>query len=104
MTAAAMLILVILPVISAAWDKGPFSDTVHHCKTSADQGNATAQFIYGVLLTKGDGVPRNLSEAARYYKMSADQGNAEAQFHYGTCLANGEGVSRNLFERGCSLL
>ena len=30
-------------------------------------------------LWKGEGVPRNVSDADRYFKMAADQGDAKAQ-------------------------
>ena len=70
----------------------------HYLKLSADQGYAPAQFRYGLCLKEGEGVPRDLSEAARYFKLSADQGHAPAQFQYGLCLKEGEGVPRDLSE------
>ena len=48
---------------------------------AADQGLADAQFKSGVCLEHGQGVSRDLSEAARYYKMAADQGVVEALQH-----------------------
>jgi TPR repeat protein len=48
---------------------------------SADQGNATAQLLYGSMLFSGDDIEMNKSLAAHYFKMSADQGNVNAQFN-----------------------
>jgi TPR repeat protein len=61
----------------------------------ADQGDADAQFRYGVLLYDGDGISTNKSLAAHYYKLSADQGHAEAQFRYGVLLDRGDGITMN---------
>ena len=46
---------------------------------AADGGIYEAHMTYGNCLSNGEGVPRNLSEAARYYKMAADHGNVLAQ-------------------------
>jgi TPR repeat protein len=64
-------------------------------KQDADKGNAHSQFNYGNCLKKGEGVRKDLKEAARCYKMSADQGNANGQVNYARCLQSGEGVSNN---------
>jgi serine/threonine protein kinase len=53
---------------------------------SADQGNALGQNSYGLCLENGEGVAKNLSEAARYYKMSADHGDERAAERYRLCL------------------
>jgi serine/threonine protein kinase len=65
---------------------------------SADQGDAGGQYNYGICLKNGEGVAKDLKEAARYYKMSADQGNAFGQDKYGICLGEGEGVDKELKE------
>jgi serine/threonine protein kinase len=65
---------------------------------SADQGNALGQNDYGVCLENGEGVPKNLSEAARYFKMAADQGNAVGQNNYAICLERVEGITKDLSE------
>jgi TPR repeat protein len=33
----------------------------------------------------GDGVNKDLNEAARYFKLSADQGNVRARAHFNKC-------------------
>jgi TPR repeat protein len=67
-------------------------------KKLAAEGDATGQYNYGYCLQYGEGVDRDLSEAARYYKMAADQGLAIAQNNYAFCLQEGEGVDKNLSE------
>jgi TPR repeat protein len=49
-------------------------------------------------LKNGEGVPKNLVEAAKYFKLSADQGHAAGQNNYGFALKYGEGVPKNLVE------
>jgi TPR repeat protein len=56
------------------------------------QGNAEAQYNYGICLCDGRGVSVNHIEASRYFKLSADQ------FDYGICLRDGRGVSVNHIE------
>ncbi|MEY4006157.1 MAG: hypothetical protein RLZZ221_2253, partial [Verrucomicrobiota bacterium] len=51
-----------------------------------------------VLLTNGDGVGRNLSEAAVWCRRAAEQGFADAQFMLGIKLARGEGLPRDTVE------
>lgn len=70
-------------------------EAARYFKLAADQDHAKAQFNYGICLTNGSGVGKNLDEAAKYLKLAADQGYAKAQFCYGKCLLNGEGVNKN---------
>jgi TPR repeat protein len=42
------------------------SFTAHYFKTSEDQGNSQAQFNYGVIPNKGEGIAMNTSLAAHY--------------------------------------
>jgi TPR repeat protein len=61
-------------------------------KVLADQGNAAAQFQYGSLLTRGEGISMNKSLAVHYHRLSADQGDAQTQFNYGLMRTRGEGI------------
>jgi TPR repeat protein len=49
-------------------------------------------------LLNGEGVERDLVEAAKYFKKSADQGNDKGQYEYGLRLKYGEGVQTSLRE------
>ncbi|THB70428.1 MAG: hypothetical protein D6B28_09045 [Gammaproteobacteria bacterium] len=58
----------------------------------AYQGNLGAQFKLGVLYTDGNGVTRNIYEAAKWFHKAADQGLATAQNNLGFMYQNGTGV------------
>jgi uncharacterized protein len=47
--------------------------------SSAEQGNANAQYELGVMHEKGEGVPLDYIEAVKWFRLSAEQGNAEAR-------------------------
>jgi TPR repeat protein len=69
--------------------------TVESVQGPAEEGDAAAQFKYGLLLEKGAGIAKDTSLAAHYYKLSADQGYADAQFHYGLLLFRGDGIEKD---------
>ena len=58
----------------------------------AEQGDASAQLILGLMYDNGEGVPEDDAEAVRWYHMAAEQGLALAQYNLGGMYANGEGV------------
>ena len=43
-----------------------------------DKGETNAMTNYADMLQKGDGIPKNTSEAVRYYKMASDKGDTYA--------------------------
>jgi TPR repeat protein len=69
---------------------------VHYLKLLANQGNAGAQFAYGVCLLDGRGVGVDLRLAVHYSKLSADQGNPACRRGYGLCLQNGCAIEINV--------
>jgi len=64
-------------------------------KTGAEQGDAGAQYILGVMYNNGEGVPENDAEAVRWYRKAAKQGHAGAQYFLGLFYAMGKGVPEN---------
>ncbi len=56
---------------------------------------ALAHFRAGVCYYIGEGVEKNVEEAAKWFFKAAMQGNAEAQCALGFCYCNGEGVEKN---------
>ena len=48
-------------------------------------------FCYG----KGNGVPKDYTEAVKWYRKAAEQGNATAQSNLGHRYYNGEGVAKD---------
>jgi TPR repeat protein len=65
----------------------------------ADQGDARAQSILGLVHYRGrGGVPQDLDEAATWFRQAGDQGDATAQFYLGLMYAEGRGVPQNYAE------
>ena len=62
------------------------------------QGDPYAITALGIMCFRGEGVQKNMTEAARLYKNAADMGYAPAQYTYSVCLVQGQGVARNSYE------
>ena len=56
---------------------------------AANQGDAAAQYNLGVCYYNGEGVTKDIKEAARLFKLAADQGDARAQCYLGVCYEYG---------------
>lgn len=65
-------------------------------KLAKEQGFPVANFFLGRCFDTGEGVPRNLVQAAEYYYAAAEGGLAEAQHDLACCFLNGEGVTADL--------
>lgn len=61
----------------------------------AEQGDAAAQNMLGVMYSEGVGVPENDAEAVHWYRLAAEQGHAEAQLVLGGMYDKGKGVPEN---------
>ena len=61
----------------------------------AEQGDAGAQNLLGVLYVTGQGVPQDAQEAVKWYRRPAEQGHAGAQYSLGLKYYYGEGVTQN---------
>ena len=61
----------------------------------ANQGDALAQAMLGVMYSKGEGVPLDYSKAAQWIEKSANQGYVEAQARLGLMYTQGEGVRQD---------
>ena len=60
-------------------------------------GDPYAVTALGIMCFRGEGVQKNLEQAAQLYKRAADMGYAPAQYTYSVCLISGQGVPRNAF-------
>ena len=58
---------------------------------AADQGDADAQYILGVMYGKGEGGTKNKKKAVEWWQQAADQGHTEAQYNLGVMYGRGEG-------------
>ena len=67
-------------------------------KEGAARGDAQSQGMLGFLYANGQGVPKDLVQAAYWYRKAADQGHADAQVSLGVCYTRGQGVTRDEVE------
>ena len=73
-------------------------ELVDALKADAEQGDAAAMSLLGYIYETGEGVPKDLVEAARWLRLAAKQGNAEAQFGLGLMYGTGKGVPKDVVE------
>ncbi len=65
---------------------------------SAQQGNAHAQWLMGLLLIRGDGVEQDFSAAKKWLTQSANQNYVNAIYELGVMYNQGEGVAQSTQE------
>lgn len=61
-------------------------------------GDVSAQAKLGQMYALGQGVPRNLAEAAKWFRKAAEQGDAPSQLKLGVMYIGGFGVQADLQE------
>ncbi len=66
--------------------------------TTAERGDAEAQFIRGTVYSRGFAVQQDYAEAARWFRKSAEQGYAVAQNALGLAYYHGKGVPQDCSE------
>ena len=79
----------------AAYGRGDYATALSLLRPLAAQGNATAQFVLGMMYNYGQGVPQNDKEAVRLFGLAAAQGGAYAQGALGVMYESGRGVVQN---------
>lgn len=72
-------------------------------RNAADQGDAEAQYMIGVMYHKGCGLEHSDKLAARWYKKAADQGHVIAQNDLGLFYLDGIGVEQD-YEKAVEML
>ncbi len=77
----------------AAYERGDYATAFRGFRSYAEQGDADAQDILGLMYLKGEGVPQDYAEAARWARRAAEQGHADAQNRLGVMYYDGKGVS-----------
>lgn len=78
-----------------AYEKGNYPAALEELKPLADQGNAVAQSILGLMYANGQGVPQDDKEAVAWYHKAAEQGEADAQTFLGAMYSKGKEVPQN---------
>ena len=64
----------------------------------AELGVAAAQNNLGVMYANGDGVQKDIAEAAKWFRKAAERGSADAQYHLGIMYTGGNGVPKDSAE------
>jgi len=79
-------------------NRGDFKTALHEWQPLAEQGDARAQFSFGLLYENGDGIPRDYAKARQWYEKAAAQGDAKAQLYLGLQSSFGQGVPMDVVE------
>lgn len=82
----------------AALHRKDFAAALRHFRTSAEEGNASAQHWLGFMYYYGAGVPQNYTIAADWYLKAAEQGDFLAQTDLGLMYGAGKGVTQDYGE------
>ncbi len=67
-------------------------DALADRRAAAEQGDPEAQNQLGVLYAHGEGVAKDVRQAAKWYRQAAEQGHGPAQLNLGRAYAAGLGV------------
>lgn len=79
----------------AAYESHDYTNAMKQWRPLAENGNARAQFLMGLLYYDGHGVPQDYAEALKWFEQSADRSYARAQRNLGEMYATGQGVKRD---------
>ena len=102
LSAAAIAFTLSGPAYAQDWDKGlaayqagDYATALREWRPLAEQGNAMAQYVLGVMYRDGQGVPQDYRETEKWYQKAAAQGFAPAQFNLGVMYEYGQGVPQD---------
>ncbi len=62
-----------------AYNRGDYVPAIRVFRALAEQGNAKAQNVLGVMFHKGEGVPKNPARAHMWFSFAAKRGDAGAR-------------------------
>jgi len=79
----------------AAYKRGDYPTALREFRA---EGGPDGDFAIGLMYYKGEGVKRDMREAASFFHKAADQGHAGAQNNLGLMHAQESGVSRDYRE------
>ncbi len=79
----------------AAHQRGDYPVALGLFQSLAAQGNVAAQYNLGQMHRLGQGIPKDLVDAARWYYLAAAQGDGQSQYNLGVMHYNGQGVVQN---------
>ena len=79
-----------------AYQRGFYLTAKNLAEPLANLGDSAAQTLLGEIYSRGLGVRRDETMAARWYEAAAKSGNAEGQFRYALLLLDGKSVPQDL--------
>lgn len=85
---------VLLTCLSTGLLASDFAST----KKLAEAGNVDAQFDLATMYDLGEGVKRDLKQAAIWYRKAAEQGEVAAQYNLAIMYDMGEGVPKDIVQ------
>lgn len=80
---------------SAAYLRGDYATALRLLRPPAEQGNAEAQLLLGMMYHDGEGVPKDTAQAAQWMQKAAEQDNALAEASLGAMYHEGDGVPKD---------
>ena len=83
---------------SSAYKRGDFDTALAVFRPLAENGDAKAQSILGMMYNYGEGVPVDHRESARWYRRAAEQNYSVAQYNLGMAYLEGKGLKANTDE------
>ncbi len=78
-----------------AYQTGDYLTALREFRELAEQGDARAQTLLGVMYRDGQGVAQDYAEAVKWSRLAAEQGNATAQYNLGVIYGKGQGVAQD---------
>lgn len=85
-----------LVIVLLCFSTAVYSSDYDTIKKLAAQGDPAAQFDLATMYDVGEGVVRDLSEAAKWYRKAAEQGEVAAQYNLAIMFDTGEGVPKDI--------
>jgi TPR repeat protein len=86
---------IILSTASLSLSQKTTSAMIQSWKDRANQGSAIAPYQLGYSYAHGQGVEKNLVEAARWYRLGAERGDSQAALELADMYLRGVGVKKN---------
>jgi TPR repeat protein len=96
---AALIICLTYPVwAQSSSQRLPRQPAINQLWLPAHRGDSGAQYDLGLMYGSGNGIAKNMTEAAKWYRRAADQGHAKAQAMLGVLFSSGQGVPQSHVE------
>lgn len=80
---------------NAAFERGDYETALRLLRAPAEQGDADAQLLLGMMYQDGEGVPKDSVQAAQWIRKAAEQDNATAEFALGVMYLQAMGVAKD---------